>query len=141
MQVNSRAIPRLEAMLCTQEHFDTRKFDSVFRTKRFAGYYTFIDGSSDSVYDRRKWLYEARFRVGMFERFRNEVVVLFPRVMTDKDGHRGVERPIEVRVDGNLGPLSVSYLLEKIASELGCNSGAAHLIRNNSHEPISSIRT
>ncbi len=77
----------------------------------------------------------------MIEKFRNDVIVLFPKVIADEDGHRKVERPIEVRVDGNLGPISIRRLLEKISNELENNTGMIHLARSEHHRAISSIRT
>ncbi|MCW6160288.1 MAG: hypothetical protein LVQ95_04350 [Candidatus Micrarchaeales archaeon] len=141
MQVDSPSLPRLESLLCSSEHFDTERFDTAFRTRKFSGYHSFIAGFSDSIYDERRWLYVAHFKVGMIEKFRNDVIVLFPKVIADEDGHRKVERPIEVRVDGNLGPISIRRLLEKISNELENNTGMIHLARSEHHRAISSIRT
>ncbi len=141
MYVDGQSLSKLEMILCTPAYFDTEKFGLAFRTKKFTGYHSFTAGSSDSVYDERRWLYIAHFSVGMIERFKNEVIVLFPKVMTDEGGNRKVERPIEVRVGGNLGPIGVTLLLGKIARELENNNGASHLVRNQRHQAITSIRT
>ena len=79
--------------------------------------------------------------MGLTKKFSDEVVILIPRVNSDDAGKRTVERTIEIRVGGNLGPLSVNSLLNRIVEELGDGSDIVHLARSEHHRSISSIRT
>lgn len=139
VEVEDRVLKRLEDAMLIPERLDKEILDRTFRSNGFGRFYAFTSGFGNSAYNGKRWLYEAHFRVGILEK--SIVAVMFPQIVIDDSGHRKPDGHIEVRVVGNLGPVGVNSLLDRIANRIGGNTtGVLQLKRGGARDGASAIR-